>query len=71
VQGDFTVVETLDEVFPKLSVSDYVFVSPTEVDGHPAWFVKLTLDYASHPGEKVFDRNIIVVPLKKGFAVHK
>ena len=42
---------------------DFVYVGITEVDGHPAWSVKLILDYAAHPGEKDFNRSYTIVPL--------
>ena len=71
VTGGFTIVDSIDSLFPALSMADFVYVGIAQFEGHPAWSVKLLLDYAAHPGEKDFDRNYLIVPLKKGFAVRR
>jgi hypothetical protein len=65
----FRRVDTLDNVFPVLSISDALDVAATTFDTYPAWEVKIQLDPTAHPGETNLNRRYLIIPLKQGFGV--
>ena len=62
-------VDTLDNVFPVLVVSDIIEVTATTHQTYPAWDVKITLDPTAHPGEINLYHFYLIIPLKQGFGV--
>ena len=62
-------IDTLENLFPTLAISDVLDATTTTLQNYPAWRVTLHLDPTAHPSDPDLHRLYLIIPLKQGFGV--